>query len=175
MIFLRILALAIVLLPAITTFAAAAAGTTVILVRHAETVSDGSDDPGLSAEGRERAKALAAVAREANVAAIYATQYLRTHETAAEIASRVEIPIVAVAVERATIEQQCGELAKRILDQHAGQTVLVVGHSNTIPVIVRALSGAATEPIAHDEFDRLYIVVHEPGAASRVVVGRYGK
>ena len=55
--------------------------TTVVLVRHAEKELTG-DDPGLTAQGSERADALAHVVGEMDVAAVYATQYARTRATA---------------------------------------------------------------------------------------------
>ncbi len=39
-----------------------------------------------------------------------------------------------------------------------GETLLIVGHSNTVPGIVEALSGEAVPPIADDEYGRLYRV-----------------
>jgi hypothetical protein len=34
----------------------------------------------------------------------------------------------------------------------------VIGHSNTVPEIVRSLSGQAVVPLSEDQFDRLYRV-----------------
>jgi phosphohistidine phosphatase SixA len=44
--------------------------------------------------------------------------------------------------------------------------VVVVGHSNTLPELVRLLGGAPGADIADDEFDRLYQLL--PGADGRV-------
>jgi hypothetical protein len=37
-----------------------------------------------------------------------------------------------------------------------GGAVLVVGHSNTVPALVRMFGGAPGTDIADDEFDRVY-------------------
>src|SRR4051812_20778195 len=100
--------------------------TTVILVRHAEKATGAamSNDAPLNQAGMVRARELARVLAGTRVDAIYTTQYERTKETAAPLAAdhRLE-PIVA---DPAT-------MAKVIKTKHAGQTVVVVGHSNTTP------------------------------------------
>ena len=45
--------------------------------------------------------------------------------------------------------------------------VLVVGHSNSVPDIVKALGGTAAITIADDEFDNLFIV--RPGPPASVI------
>ena len=152
----------------------AADATTVILVRHAETAGDtssGGTDPALSEAGTARAKALAAVAKDAQVSAAIVSQYRRTKDTGAEL----KVPLIEVPVERGKAGEQADAIVKRIAADHRGKSVLVVGHSNTIPVIVKALSGVAAADIAHEEYDRLYVVVLEEGKPARVVVGRYGE
>lgn len=161
----RVLFLLILLFP-LTLLAADA--TTVILVRHAEAVSDGSQDPALSEAGQARAKALAALARDAQVAAVFVTQYRRTKDTAAEL----KVPLIETHVERGKIAEHAATVAKRIADEYGGKTAVVVGHSNTIPEIVKALSGASVTEIVHEEYDRVYVVVL--GKPARVTVSRYG-
>ena len=65
--------------------------TTVLLVRHAE--KETGRDPGLTAAGQARARALVEVAKGAGVSAIYHTQLERTRLTAApRIPSRIPSP-----------------------------------------------------------------------------------
>ena len=47
------------------------------------------------------------------------------------------------------------------------RNVLVVGHSNSVPDIVKALGGTAAITIADDEFDNLFIV--RPGPPASVI------
>src|ERR1051326_29104 len=64
------------------------AGSTVVLVvRHAEKASDADDSP-LSDAGTQRAQALAGVAADAGVSAIYTTQFKRNQDTARTLSER---------------------------------------------------------------------------------------
>lgn len=140
--------------------------TTIVIVRHAEADQTPEvKDPALTAAGEKRAEALANALRDADVRMVYSTQYRRTKDTAAVLRRNTEIPLAEVAVARETIAQQSAELAKQIVEKHKGETVLIVGHSNTVGVFVEALTGVKVPAIAHDEHDRLYVVVIEDGKA----------
>ena len=60
------------------------------------------------------------------------------------------------------------QFATQLRATHAnGETVLVVGHSNTVPDIAAALSGQQTDAMPEVEFNRLYrIRVSADGKAS---------
>lgn len=126
--------------------------TTVIVVRHAEKVADGSKDPALAPEGAARAARYAAEFGGAGLAAVYATPYRRTRDTAAPVAAAA-----GVAVVEADPKDAAG-LAELIADEHRGATVFVVGHSNTIGPIVQALGGEAPDEVADAEYDNVFIV-----------------
>ena len=66
-------------------------------------------------------------------------------------------------------------LAKQILDRDKGKTVLVVGHSNTVPQLVQALTGKKIEPIGHAEHGRLYTVTLHGTAPGVLNEARYGE
>jgi broad specificity phosphatase PhoE len=135
---------------------ATADSTTVIVVRHAEKVPDGSADPLLTPAGEARAESLARmfgdVPKEVRMDAIYVTAALRSRLTAAPLAARLElVPVVAAPDPRG--------LARRVLHDHAGGRVLIVGHSDTVPGIVKALSGVEdVPPMGDQEYDTLYLV-----------------
>jgi broad specificity phosphatase PhoE len=152
------------------------APTVVLVVRHAEKVADGSADPELSEAGQKRAQALADVAEEAGVVAVYTTQFKRTRETARPLAERLKIPAVVVEATRENARTHPAALAKQILAKHAGQTVLVVGHSNTVPLIVEALGGRRPPDLDDaTEFDRLFVVIVPKDGRAQVVRARYGE
>ena len=65
-------------------------------------------------------------------------------------------------------------LVTAIRDGHAGETVVVAGHSNTLPAIIAALGGPAGVEIADDDFDDLFVVTVPCGGDARVVRLRYG-
>ena len=148
---------------------ASAQVTTVLVVRHAEKASSTAKDPHLSAAGKLRAKDLAHAAGAAGVTAIYATHFQRTQETVAPLAALLHLTPV---VKNADLTE---ELVQEIKSTRPGQTVLVCGHSDTVPDIVKRLSGVVVDPIPDTRFDGLYVVTlnqDETGRATRV---RYGK
>ena len=66
----------------------------IFLVRHAERAAISGhvpSDTGLSAAGRKRAEALARELKDAQITAIYTTEYKRTRETAAPLAQSLGI------------------------------------------------------------------------------------
>jgi phosphohistidine phosphatase SixA len=143
--------------------------TTVILVRHAEKASQDAD-PSLSAAGAERAKELARVLSGVKVDAIYTTQYKRTVETAAPFATASGVtPVVRTAG-----KTFAADLAKHLLAEHRGQTVLVVGHSNTTIDVIKALGVTDVAGIPESQFDNLYVLTAVEGAEAKVVALRYG-
>ena len=125
------------------------ADTVVVLVRHGEKV-DESRDAELNDAGRSRARALAALLKDAGIAAVYSTDYARTRETARPAAEAIGKPV----------EIYDGDgLPAFAKDLRArGGRALVVGHSDTTPELVRLLGGDPGPPIASDEYDRLYIL-----------------
>ena len=149
--------------------AQAPGATTVILVRHAEKAAAPRNDPPLTAAGEARAKALLEAVRDAGVTAIITTQYVRTRATAAPTAAALGITPEIVA---ATGSSHVDDVAATILG-HEGQTVLVVGHSNTVPDIIHAL-GAPAPQICDAEYDNLFIVVLAPPSPARLIRAKYG-
>jgi broad specificity phosphatase PhoE len=134
-----------------------ATSTTVVLIRHAEKQLSGGEDPALSEAGEARAAQLARMfgshAPFGRLDAIYVTPTRRSQETAGPLAARLKIAVTVGP------ENDPKLLARRILREHQGGHVLVVGHSNTIPQIVEALSGVGTlPPIEDEEYGTMYIV-----------------
>jgi broad specificity phosphatase PhoE len=130
--------------------------TTVVLVRHAEKALSTIDDPPLSPEGEQRSERLAQMFGERDGAgrldAIYVTNTRRTQQTAAPLAARLHlVPIVLPGADIAAT-------AARILSEHRGGTVLLLGHSNTLPQLVRELSGKQIEPIPENDYGEIYVL-----------------
>ena len=148
--------------------------TTVIAVRHAEQTDQSQDDPPLSAAGAARAQALASVVSKSGVKTIYVTQFKRTKDTAAPTAENLNARVIEVPVDRAKIADYAPQLVKRILADNRGGVVLVVGHSNTIPAIVEALTNVKVTAIEHDQFDRLFIATAGSPSCNHVVEAQYG-
>jgi 2,3-bisphosphoglycerate-dependent phosphoglycerate mutase len=146
--------------------------TTVIVVRHAEkNIEPNNPDPDLSPAGQARAQEIARIFGDSGVQAIYATQYKRTQQTVAPLASKLGLPIVSVDA------KQSEELTRRILSNNRGQTVFVAGHNNTAPEIVNMLSGANGErypQIPESEYDNMFIVTIYRFGKAKVLKVKYG-
>jgi len=136
---------------------------------------DDPRDPSLSTAGQERATALSAVLRDAGVTDIYATQYKRTRQTAEPFAQQLGIAIVERPVNAGNSATYADDLAREILTRSAGKAVLVVGHSNTVPDIVRSLSGKSVPAIADADYDRIFIVVIPASGSPRLMQTRFGR
>ncbi len=130
----------------------ALADTTVYLVRHAEKAVGGRD-PDLNAAGIQRAGALANVLRSAGIDACFATQFRRTKHTVAPTAKAVgvEVDVAQAGKEKGLIEQ--------IKSTRNGQQVLVAGHSNTVPLMLKELGVASPPKLSEKDYDDLFIVV----------------
>ncbi|MEM7572721.1 MAG: phosphoglycerate mutase family protein [Bacteroidota bacterium] len=105
--------------------------TSIILVRHAE--KDYGADPLLTPEGTERANRLMEMTKNMPIAAVYSTDTRRTIATARPTANfhNKEIKIY----DPYGLETFGATLRRR----HKGETVLVVGHSNTTPALTSIL------------------------------------
>lgn len=124
----------------------------VFLVRHAEK-ADRSRDPVLSPKGEARARALAALLRDAGVTAVWGTELQRTQLTARPLADARRLP---VRVHEA--DDSAGLVAEMRKAEPQGR-VLVVGHSNTVPEIAAALGVKEKIALADDEYDALFVIV----------------
>jgi len=130
--------------------------TVVVLARHAEKDLSSIQDPPLSPEGEQRAERLAQMFGRSkgvgHIDAIYVSDARRTEQTAAPLAERLGKQ--AIVVPAADIRG----LASRVMHEHAGGSVLIVGHSNTVPELIHELGDIDVPPIADDEYDTLYVL-----------------
>ena len=150
------------------------ATTTIIFVRHAEKAAQPADDPGLTDAGRRRVAELTRQLVDADVVAgidaIYSSPYRRTRETAEPLANRLGLPINEYdpADNEAVLD--------RILSEHKGKIVLVVGHSNTLPGLIADLGASKkVPPIDEFEYDNIYIVSIPWFGKTKTIRLRYGE
>jgi len=123
--------------------------TTIFIVRHAEKAKSPADNPPLTQEGEKRAVTLAHLLSQSGVTAVFSTNTTRTVETVNNFANSKNIRIQSYE----TIED-----VKRIIQSDChGKTVLVAGHTNTIPNIIKALGIDRAINIDH-EYNNLFIV-----------------
>ena len=130
---------------------AAGAQSIVFIVRHAEKETSGGNDPELSESGRARAEVLARMLHDAGITAVYATEFKRTQQTAAPLAKTLAIkPTIVPANDIAALTSKLRE---------ARQNALVVGHTNTIPELIKALGIDVSINIPETDYDNLFVVV----------------
>src|SRR5947207_14815007 len=148
-----------------------AQGTTVVLVRHAEKAATPVDDPPLTAAGEARARDLWMAIREASVSSVITTQFTRTRATAQPTATALGLaPTVVPATSPTHVQDVVTEIRK-----HPGKTVLVVGHSNTVPAIVEALGARRPGAICDSRYDDMFVVIVAGDGKASVVHSKYGE
>ena len=142
--------------------------TTLLLIRHADPEDDGSTDPSLSTAGEARAQELIHVAGDAGISAIFVTEFQRTEETGQPLADHLGLTLTPYSA------FDSPGLVNTIIANNAGDTVLAVGHSNTVPEIIELLGGGTQPVIASTEFDRLFVTTRNCRGHLRTVRLRYG-
>lgn len=127
--------------------------TTFILVRHAEKdLTQSTNDPDLSSEGKARALRLAALLNETSISAIYSTPYKRTRQTVDPLAANKNIKIIEY---NASSEDDIDSM----LGKHRGGTIVVSGHSNTIPWFANRLLGMEKyRPLEDGDYDNVWVI-----------------
>lgn len=135
--------------------------TTLIFVRHAEKADDGTNDPPLNDLGKSRAVKLAKLLSDNyDIAAIFSTNYKRTINTGKPLADQLGF----------TIQIYDFSDPLRFLtsarERYAGSAVLIVGHSNSTPMLVNLLLGSEKyDAFPEEEYGTYFIVkVHEDGS-----------
>jgi broad specificity phosphatase PhoE len=150
--------------------AAASAQQTVILVRHAELQGAAMAEPEylpLSDAGKARAQRLADLLADAGVKAIYVTDFQRTNQTGQPLSYKIDRPLTTVP------KGDPGELVARLRKEHPGQTVLVVGHTDTLPGLIKALGYPAEIKIDAQDYGNVFIVTAKPDGVPAFLRLRY--
>lgn len=125
--------------------------TTFYIVRYAEKADDGTDDPGLSPAGMQRAERLGNVLQYARLDEIAAPNFKRTLKTAEPLQKKAGLHVLSFpnAGQEAWLTSSAAQKGKRFL---------YIGHQNTVPFILNKLTGKTTyQNIPDDTYDRLYI------------------
>ncbi len=135
--------------------------TNIYLVRHAE--KDSGRDPLLTEAGKKRAGDLMRVLKGKQIARIYVTNYKRSWMTADSIRIRSGIDTSYYTADT-TGEGLINEIKR---NNDFGKTILVIGHTNTIPPIIRALGikDYALHDLPDEEFDNLFLVKYKSNKA----------
>jgi phosphohistidine phosphatase SixA len=152
--------------------------TTVFLIRHAEKADAPREDPPLNESGRLRSQALARILGQSGIKAIYTSQYQRTIQTAEPLAKQLGITATSLPLKmsqsnpREVSEQSIKEITGKIYER-TGEAVLVIGHSNTIPEVIKMLGGDNVPKIDEQKFDDLFVVTVFARGKAKVVHLKY--
>lgn len=153
--------------------------TTVFLIRHAERADEPRQDPPLTEKGVARSEALARLLSNAGIKAIYTSQFARTKLTAEPLAKQLGVTATPLSLKispsnpRAIADESTKETVDKILS-HAGGSVLVVGHSNSIPDVIKMLGGDVVPTIDEKKFDDLFVVTVYANGKAKVAHLKYG-
>ncbi|QDU68399.1 histidine phosphatase family protein [Engelhardtia mirabilis] len=154
---------------------------TVIVVRHAEKVAEGSD-PVLTEAGAARAAELARMLGHSGVSHVFASEFQRTQLTVAPLAAATDLEVQVISAREPAAQVAAIEALP------GGSVAVVAGHSNTVPGLVAALGGEIEgleqherygPMLADDQYDRLFVVTCNPSAEDAQPVStlelRYGE
>ena len=146
--------------------ASARAQEAIFVVRHAER-ADASADAPLSADGETRAARLSVWLRTAGITHIYTTDLRRTIQTALPFATASHLPSQQVPA------ADSDAVVQRVLALAATDRALVVGHSNTIPVLLRQFGVKEPVTIGDTEYDDIFVVVRREHTSAVLLRFKY--
>ncbi|MCG9721314.1 phosphoglycerate mutase family protein [Shewanella sp. Isolate7] len=149
---------------------AAITSKTVILVRHGEKATQGRD-PSLNDAGKLRAQALVESLADTPLTLAISTQFKRTQETLAPLIAAKGIPLIVIDAGR-EMDKHIAAIVDSVMAQEGN--VVIAGHSNTVPLIIKALRGPEIPQLGEDEYDNLFILsLHQDGPSS-LIKTQYG-
>jgi len=143
--------------------------TRIFIVRHAE--KETGKDPLLTAEGNKRAGDLMRVLQNEGIQKIYSSKTRRTQNTGDSLRLQMNI-----AMELYDADTVCDKLLNAVMENRDfGKTILIIGHSNTIPQIIRKF-GVTDYPygdLGDNDYDNLFLVTYKKEKA-RLKKMKYG-
>ena len=139
--------------------------TTVILIRHAER----DNFFNITAQGRERAKALVDSVKDMGITAIYSPDLERNLDTVSPLARHLGIDITLTPrISKPTVDK----IIRDILTNHTGEVVLMVGNgSGNLRALHQRLGGTGDGPYQYGD---LYIYSIPEQGTAKVIKTRYG-
>jgi phosphohistidine phosphatase SixA len=145
---------------------------TIIVVRHAEKLSDGSRDPLLSDVGYQQAQALAQVLTDLTVSQAIASNYHRTQLTLKPLVDAHNISLTTVSTKEG-IEAHIAEIVALV--QSSNGNSVIAGHSNTVPLIIKALGGPQIATLDESSYGELYQLTIHPSGEVSFEISQFGQ
>ena len=124
--------------------------TYIYLMRHAETTGGGSD-PSLSPEGLLRVENLQDFFTNVQIDDFFSSHLVRTIETLEPLAAERGLTVNIIPNGDPTLTVQA-------IQARPGETLMVAGHSNTVPVMIQMLGGPVVT-IGETDYNNLYLMV----------------
>jgi len=139
--------------------------TTVILIRHAER----DNFFNITAQGRERAKALVDAVKDMGITAIYSPNLERNLDTVTPLANHLGIDITLTPrISKPIVDK----IVREILANHMGEVVLLVGNgSGNLRTLHHRLGGTGDGPYQYGDLFIYTIPDHGP---VKITKSRYG-
>ncbi|QCK14223.1 SixA phosphatase family protein [Mangrovivirga cuniculi] len=128
--------------------------TIIFLTRHAEKDTL-NKDPELSKIGIKRVKTLTSMLKNIEFDAIYSTDYKRTIQTVKPLADLNSLVIMQYEPSPSN-----ENFSAKLKEDEKGNTILVSGHSNTIPFLINELIGEDRfQQFEDDQYGDLFMVL----------------
>lgn len=134
--------------------------TQIYILRHTEKADDVSEDPELSPLGIKHAKYWKKVLQHIEFNQVLTTDFRRNIQTAKLLSAESSV--------NPELYYPMSFDVLKFIRQIQGQTVLIIGHSNTIPDMVNRLIGESKyPPMSHNNYDLLFtITINKNGDTS---------
>ncbi|HVJ70956.1 MAG TPA: phosphoglycerate mutase family protein [Sphingomicrobium sp.] len=134
----------------------------IYVMRHLHTPA-GVSDPDLTAEGMKYAQAVSKSFEGDPPNVIYVSSTKRAQQTAAPLAERLKL------TPRIYDPRDTPDLIASVSAETG--TVLIVGHSNTVPDIVEKLGGQRPADLTHEDFGDIWHIAGPEKTTTRVRLG----
>lgn len=155
----------------LATVPALAEPSLIVLARHAERAEDGTKDPSISAAGQARAQALAEALKSAGIRHVLTTQFKRTQQTAAPLMTAMGLQPRVISIKPGDLSAHYQEVAAAVRELDGA--VLIVGHSNTLAPLVKALGGPVVQQLCETSFSHLFLMAPAPQGRG-LIQARFG-
>ena len=126
----------------------------IFVLRHAERVEYESPDGVLSEAGEARARVLVRLLGDAGITAIYTSDRKRTNQTAQPLAELLHITPTIVSG-----QDQVEATVRLVRERGRDGSVVIVGHSNTVPRLLKAFGHSDEVAIGEREHDDIFVVL----------------
>ena len=133
----------------------------IYVMRHLQ--KGAGEDPPLSAEGKANAQRLIPILRANPPKAIFVSPTRRARETAEPLAAALGITMTSYDPRNAAALIETVAAEKRSL--------LIVGHSNTVPDIIGRLGAAAPPPLSDEDYGGIWRIDGQSRAVTKLKVG----